>query len=305
MENEIRKLSIDVGQVVGEGHNSHVYLLDDSHVVKIMDRWYVPQEIVAREKRNADDAYKLGITTPKACELVRVDDSYGIVYEKIDANTVQNLVASDPSQMSNLVRRQAAMLKWNHSIEVPEGMLMPLDSLFREKLQQVSCYMTEHETKLIGEMLDSLSGRHTYIHGDYQYNNVMVDEKKMYLIDMFNSSYGHPMYDLMSTYMFTVYFTKYYPELAEEAFPGWGRNLLLTSWKVFLEEYFTDSKFSVEKWDEVIAFYGQMRFLTYLKKMNMLSDERRNKEVEKARVDLFPYVHERLREYKVYLDELV
>ena len=78
----LRNVSIDDRQIIGMGRSSTVYQIDSKTVIKIYDE-HVPVELIRREMEQARRAYISGIPTAVPFGLVRADDSYGIVFERI------------------------------------------------------------------------------------------------------------------------------------------------------------------------------------------------------------------------------
>lgn len=303
MEMKFRKLSVDGCPVIGAGANGHVYRLDEETIVKVMDKKEVPEELILKEKNNARSAFILGVPTAISYDVVHVGHAPGIVYEKINAKTIQELVREDPKKIEPLMRQAARLLREIHAIEVPDGRLPLLEELFYERISQVSDYFTQEETELLKCVTASLSGRHTYVHGDYHFGNLMLKDKELILIDMFNSSAGHPMYDFMSSCQLGAQLAKDDPDLARKTFE-WEPEWVLSSWDVLLEEYFQGSGYAPDEWSECITFYTWLRRLTYLKRLSWLTEEQRRERIDRARREFFPSAAENLKKYAPMIAKL-
>ncbi|MDO4536600.1 MAG: hypothetical protein Q4B54_00415 [Coriobacteriales bacterium] len=63
----------------------------------------------------------MGVPTAIPYDLVRVGDCYGLVFELLECKTLSEIVAEDPSRISDVAQKAVETLKELHSIEVPEG----------------------------------------------------------------------------------------------------------------------------------------------------------------------------------------
>ena len=114
------------------------------------------------------------------------------------AKTMAQLVSADPSRIPELGAKMALKLKELHQIEVPENsgfqsrkqiFLDWLDSMMRE-------HLTSDEYDKIYALIDSVPDRRTFLHGDYNSKNVMMQDDEIVLIDIGDASYGHPIFDI-------------------------------------------------------------------------------------------------------------
>lgn len=305
MENSKKAFSVKGLACIGEGENGHVYRLDEETIIKVMDKKTVNDALIEREKKNAREAFVLGVPTAISYQIADVDGSPGIIYEKLEGKTIQELVADDPERMEELVAKEARLLKRVHQIHVPEETaLSPLEELFLERLRDVSEFMTVSEVEQLQKLIGTLSGRRNYIHGDYHHGNVIVNGKELFLIDMFNSSYGHPMYDLMSHYMLGAQIAKADPKAVEKLY-GWKSERVLAAWDCFVEAYF-EERSAVERkmLSDMVVFYSWVRQLVYLKRLKFLTNDMRNAIVAQARSEFFPYIDEKIIDYKNEIERM-
>ena len=113
------------------------------------------------------------------------------------------------------------------------------------------------------------------------------------LIDMANSSQGHPIYDLMS-----VYLADYINSEREPGFfnrTGLTREQVKDEWEVFKMTYLdTSDPDTLDAFQNAVSFYGELRWLIYLKR---LPDDNPMKAegIDRACKDFFPSVEDKIR----------
>ena len=144
-----RKISTDGCEMIGSGGYGKVYRLDPETIVKV----YAPGmslEFVERERMVSKKAFIMGIPTAISYDVVKCGDSYGVVYELLDAKTVAQIISADPSKIPEICGRSAGLLKQLHTI-VPEkdsGLPDRKDKLL-EWVDSISKYITEAEREII------------------------------------------------------------------------------------------------------------------------------------------------------------
>ena len=117
-----RVVSVEGCEVIGEGANGKVYRIDSDNVVKTYKNADALAEI-QHEREVARLALILGVPTAISYDVVRVGDSYGSVFELLNAKSFSKLLANEPDKYDFCVSEYVKMLKKIHSIEVPEGKL--------------------------------------------------------------------------------------------------------------------------------------------------------------------------------------
>ena len=62
----------------------------------------------------------MGVPTAIAFDTVKCGDSYGVVYELVEAKMLADFIDRDPSCIPEMVGQAASVMKEIHAIEVPE-----------------------------------------------------------------------------------------------------------------------------------------------------------------------------------------
>lgn len=201
VKKRLRKISVEGCEVVGEGATSVVYRLDPDTIVKVF-RPGVRYEMISEESKKARNAFVAGIPTAIAFDLVKVGDSYGTVYEMLNAKELIRVLVEDKAHLADHIRDFARLLREMHRIEVDPAQFAPMKAASMGALSFLEGQVTTpEETKKLRGIFENIPDRSTFVHGDCHPGNVMVQDGEMMLIDLSNGGSGHPIFDLMSMYL--------------------------------------------------------------------------------------------------------
>ena len=192
----LRKVSVEGCEMIGSGGYGKVYRIDPETIVKV----YAPNitlDFVERERTISKKAFLMGIPTAISYDVVKCGDSYGVIYELLDAKTTAQIISEDPSKIPEISGRSAEMLKQMHTI-VPgkdSGLPDKKEDLL-EWVDSLSGYITTDEAEKIRNFINSIPDRDTFLHNDYNSKNVMVKDDEFLLIDIGDAAIGHPVFDI-------------------------------------------------------------------------------------------------------------
>ena len=122
VEKAYRQVSIEGCEIIGRGANGTVYRIDGDNVVKVYTDADALEDI-QRERELARLALVLGIPTAISYDVVRVGDSYGSVFELLDARSFSKILETQPEKMDWCVQEYVELLKTIHGTLVPAGKL--------------------------------------------------------------------------------------------------------------------------------------------------------------------------------------
>lgn len=192
----LREISVDGCELIGQGGYGKVYRLDNETIAKLYNPG-ITLEFVEQERNISQKAFLMGVPTAISYDVIKCGDCYGVVYEMLDAKTTAQIINADPSRIPELCGRSAMLLKQLHQI-VPgadfglpdrkEKLIAWVDSIFE--------YITEDEAEKIKTFIQYIPDRDTFLHGDYNSKNVMVQNGEFLLIDIGDAAVGHPVFDI-------------------------------------------------------------------------------------------------------------
>ena len=208
VEKAYQVVSVEGCEVIGKGANGTIYRIDGDNVVKVYNNADALDEIL-HEREVAKLALVLGVPTAISYDVVRVGDSYGSVFELLDARSISKILAEHPEQMDWCVKEYIKMLKLIHGTVVPKGKLPDLRNTVLEWADFVEEYLPEEEGRKLKALVEAVPVDQHMIHGDYHTNNLQLVDDEVLLIDMDTLAVGHPVFELGSMYNAFVGFGEY------------------------------------------------------------------------------------------------
>lgn len=233
VEKALRTLCVDGCDVIGRGGVGVVYRLDDDTIIKVFREGSTIQE-VQKEISMSKEAFVLGMPTAISFDVVRVGNSYGLVYELLKADTLSSCIKREPERMDEFARQYAMLFRQLHNIHVPQGGQIPNALEQEEKaIRYISRYFDTPSIDLLLQIMHAIPHGDRLLHCDLQTKNAMVQDGELMLIDMGEVGYGHPMLDLGHAYSAMVTLLGDYETIIGMPYE-YGKQL----WQKFMHYYF-------------------------------------------------------------------
>lgn len=280
IEKAYRRISVEGCEVIGEGANGKVYIVNNDMVVKTYKNADALSEI-QNEREVAKLALVLGIPTAISYDVVRVGDSYGSVFELLEPTSFAKIIAEEPEKLDWCVEEYVKLLKLIHSTDVPEGKLphrkdkaLEWIGRLRGRLSNETC---DKVTKLFMEAPDY--GH--MIHGDYHTKNVVLSGGEVLLIDMDTLAVGHPIFELAQMYAAFIGFSESDPESIKD-FQGFDFDTSVKFWKKSLAAYLgTDDEKYISEVEDKIKLTAYVRLMDWAIRHRSEADERTKSDIER------------------------
>ena len=260
VEKAYRVVSVEGAEEIGRGANGTIYRIDKDNVVKVYNN---PEALadIQHEREVAKLALILGIPTAISYDVVKVGDSYGSVFELLNARSFAKILASEPQKLDWCVEEFAKMLKLIHSTEVPKGKLPDM----RERAMDWAAFMKEYLPETAGEKLISLVTAIPHddhmLHGDYHTKNLELQNDEVLLIDMDTLAVGHPIFELGSMYNSFIGFSELDHSIILK-FQGFDWQLANTFWRKSLAAYLgTNCPTKLREVEEKARILGYTRLI--------------------------------------------
>ena len=122
VEKAYRIVSIDGCEEIGRGVNGTIYRIDQDNVVKVYNHAGALADI-RHEREMAKLTLILGIPTAISYDVVKVGNSYGSVFELLNARSFTKILTDEPEKLDWCVQEFVALLKKIHGTVIPEGKL--------------------------------------------------------------------------------------------------------------------------------------------------------------------------------------
>lgn len=201
IEKGYRRYYSDGWEKIGEGANGVVYRMDPETIVKCFKNSDALPEI-ERERKLAREAFVHGVPTAIPYDVVKVGESYGTVYELLNAKSLAKILAEDSSEenIDKCVKIFVELLKQIHSTEVYADFIPSQNEIGIAWVEFLKEYLPEDTWNKLYGLVTSLPECNTMLHGDYHVKNVMVQDDEALLIDMDTIAYGSIIYEFGSIY---------------------------------------------------------------------------------------------------------
>lgn len=285
VEKAYRRLSVEGCEVIGQGANGKVYRIDADTIVKVYFNSDALPDI-HRERELARRAFVLGIPTAIPYDVVRVGDSYGSVFELLNAKSFAKLINENPQETDKYVALYVDLMKKIHSTVVrPEDMPDERDVVIGW-VGFLRDYLPADKAEKLCALVGAVPVDHHMMHGDYHIKNVMMQNGEVLLIDMDTLCQGHPVFELASVFNAYVGFSEV-DNSVSETFLGIPHDLSVSIWKKTLPLYLgTDDAEKVAAVERKAALIGYSRLMRRLIRRGGLETEQGRKEIETYRAHI-------------------
>ena len=279
VEKAYRVVSVEGCEVIGQGANGTVYRIDRDNVVKVYNNADALDEI-QHEREVARLALILGVPTAISYDVVRVGDSYGSVFELLDAKSFAKILAEQPERMDWCVDEYVEMMKIIHGTEVPEGKLPDMRDTAIGWAKFVRDYLPEEAGEKLVSMVEAVPEDDHMIHGDYHIKNLELTGDEVLLIDMDTLAVGHPVFELASMYNAYLGFSEYDKDVVVR-FLGLDRDTAEEFWRKTLEKYLgTDDPERYKEVEDKARIVGYTRLIRRSIRRQGLETEDGRKEID-------------------------
>ena len=194
---KFRQMSIDGLSIIGNGATATVYRVDSERILKVFGPDFSLDDI-EKELDYAKEAFLCGVNTAISYNIVKVGDSYGTLYELLDAKTLAQELRDAPERENELIGLYGRFMKDIHKVKLNPSAFNSAKRNYLNGLALFSDKCSKEDYRLMCDMIEAIPERATFIHGDFHPKNVMLQGDKPILIDMGEASCGHPIFDLMS-----------------------------------------------------------------------------------------------------------
>ena len=274
-----RVVSIEGCEEIGRGANGTIYRIDHDNVVKVYNNADALDEI-QHEREVAKLALILGIPTAISYDVVKVGDSYGSVFELLNARSFSKILAAEPDKLDWCVSEYVKMLKRIHQTEVPKGKLPHIKETVLKWASFVKDYLPDDLGEKLCSMVEAVPDDDHMIHGDYHTKNLELQGDEVLLINMDTLATGNPIFELGSIYNAFVGFGEYDHSVIKR-FQGFDFEIGQAFWKKFMKEYLgTDNEAVVNEVMDKARIIGYTRMIRRSIRRKGLEDEAKRAEIE-------------------------
>lgn len=279
VEKAYRIVSVEGCEEIGRGANGTIYRIDQDNVVKVYNNADALADI-RHEREVARIALVLGIPTAISYDVVKVGDSYGSVFELLNAQSFSKIIATNPEKMEWCVKEYTDMLKKIHGTVVPKGKLPDMRKTAIGWAEFMKDYLPESSGEKLISLVRAVPEDDHMIHGDYHTKNLELQGDEVLLIDMDTLAVGHPIFELASIYNAFIGYSEYDHETVKR-FQGFDLNTSTAFFKKFLSSYLgTNNEKKLSEVENKARIVGYARLIRRAIRRNAFNTEDGRKEVE-------------------------
>ncbi|MCR4749977.1 MAG: phosphotransferase [Lachnospiraceae bacterium] len=261
VERAFETMSVVGCSLIGKGACGTVYKIDDERIVKVFVKGYEFEKVL-KERDNAKSAFTHGIDTAIPFDIVKVGDHYGLIYEIIKAKTLKELINEEPDRLNFYITAYAKYIKHMHETVFEAGSYPDMKTVWKAKIDALEGIFSEEEKKAVKGIIDDLSDRMTFVHGDINFGNMMIDDGKTVMIDMEDVTLGHPIYDVAFLYYILTLLPGMLPKDVYFDMIRFSKEEARALWRGFAETYFDiKNENDLRSYEKQIHPYGLIRLL--------------------------------------------
>ena len=285
VEKAYRTVSVEGCEIIGKGANGTIYRIDMDNVVKVYNDADALQDI-QNEREVARLALILGIPTAISYDVVKVGDSYGSVFELLNAQPFAKILAEQPEKMDWCVQEYVKLLRKIHGTLVPKGKLPDLRDTVIGWAEFVKDYLPEEAGTKLVRLVEEVPQDDHMIHGDYHTRNIELQGNEVLLIDMDTLAVGHPVFELGSMFNSFVGFSECDKEQIVR-FQGYNAETGKTFWHKVLAAYLgTENEDIIKAVEDKARIVGYTRLIRRSIRRGGLETEQSKAEIEHWKAEL-------------------
>jgi len=186
---------MEKGKLIGQGRTSEVFEWGQDKVLKLF-RIDLPKTAIENEYKVSINIYKQLNLTPKAYELIEIDNRSGIIFERINGITMMHIVASKPWKVKKEAQRLAEL---HRSIQQKVDFQLPkYKTRLKDNISTTELLLDDAKTRLY-EYIDELEDDNILCHGDFHPDNILITKNGEIIIDWMTATQGNPLIDIART----------------------------------------------------------------------------------------------------------
>lgn len=184
---------ISRSEPLASGRTADIYAWDEGYVLKRYHEWFELEDI-QYEAKITRAIHASGLPAPLAGEILQLDGSYSLVYERVDGTDMFAVLKRRPWRVVHFARKLAALHAGMHARVCPPGFPSQPERLER-KIRRAALLTTKDQSKILDALHNMPSGDRI-CHGDFHPGNVLLAEEGEVVIDWMDATCGNPLADV-------------------------------------------------------------------------------------------------------------
>jgi thiamine kinase-like enzyme len=186
---------LEKGKLIGQGRTSQIFEWGKDRILKLY-RTGMPSGMIEHEFKISLNIHAQLDSTPKAYEIIEIDNRKCIIYERIDGLTMMKKVASKPWIVKKEAQRFAELhksIQQKVKFELPKYKTRLKDNISNTDL------LSKDTKERLYQYIEDLEDGNVLCHGDFHPDNLLIIENKPIIIDWMTATIGNPLADIART----------------------------------------------------------------------------------------------------------
>ncbi len=246
---EKRRCNMERKILIGQGKTAEVFEWETDKILKLF-RQGIPKKIIEYEYESSLNIYKKLNLIPKVYKVVKMENRYGIIYERINGITMMKTIASKPWTL----KREAKKLAELHKCIQQEVDFKLSNYKIKLKNDISKTDLLSNDIKMnLYKYIEKLDDGNVLCHGDFHPENIILTKNKQIVIDWMTATKSSPAADVARTsiiFKFGIVLEKTY---IEEKIINFIRNMF---YEEYLKHYISISEVKIEQiqqWELPVA----------------------------------------------------
>ncbi len=193
--------NMSLGQHIGKGNTADIYMWETGVIIKLFDA-KLPDFLIEQELLANQEAEQLSLPVPKTYGAKSIEGRQGILYEKIDGQSLTNLLFQDPPSVDQKAREFASLHQLIH--QAKSDRLPSLKEILKRNIQH-AVSLTEDEKANITEYVYQLPDGEQVCHMDFHPDNILYSASGPKIIDWMTAVRGNSFADVARTMVILTY----------------------------------------------------------------------------------------------------
>lgn len=194
----------ELGLPIAHGRTAEIYAWQEGYVLKLFYDWFELEKI-EYEAHISRAIHACGIPSPAVGDIIRVNDRYGLLYQRVEGESMFRMFQHKPWNFFRYARRMAELQAQIHTCTVRADIPSQRENLERN-IRQASALPERLKSKAM-DLLNLLPDGNKLCHGDFWPGNILMTDQGEMIIDWLHTSRGNPLADLARTTNLVIGYT--------------------------------------------------------------------------------------------------
>ncbi|MBN2386268.1 MAG: phosphotransferase [Anaerolineales bacterium] len=185
-----------LGEVLAVGRTAEIYAWHEGQVLKLFHNWFSLENIQYEQRLNRL-VHEAGVPSPQVGEIVRVDGRNGLVYERLDGDSMGSLLRQQPGRVLVFARRTAELQARMHATAI--SLELPAQRARLQRKIAAADPLPAAVKQAALTALESLPDGDRVCHGDFHPGNIQMTSGDPVIIDWIDATRGNPLADVART----------------------------------------------------------------------------------------------------------